>query len=629
MMEGFGVHTFRLVNDAGDTSLVKFHWKPVLGVHGLVWEEALTLNGVDPDFHRRDLYNAIGAGAFPQWELGVQVMPDTEDQYFEGIDLLDATKLVPEELAPVQTIGTLTLNRRPEQLLRRGGAGGLPRRPPRRGIEVVDDPLMQAGLFSYLDTQLTRLGGPNFDQLPINRPHAPVDDLSRDGFSQQAVHEGRTPYLPNGVGEGCPFLAPDEDGGYIHVPRAVDGPKVRERPDDPYAQATLFWNSMTPVEQDHIVDAYTFELAKVEVLGVVKRMLRRLVHVAPRPGHPGRLRPRPHARELPRGRARGGPPPRRTRRQRRPDRVARPRHGHRGPLPARRTGGADPRRRRRRPRRPQGGTRRHRGGGSGPTWSLPARATSPATQGRPLLVDRSFHTASAAEADASSWPRAPVWPTIPAPSPTCRRPSATTSPSRPGATARSSSPRRHRDGRTRRGHLRAGHEGVRQARSSMPWRSTGTGSARPSTRPCTSSARRPDMPNGIDLVLADHQPSLAVRRVRVDRRGRSGRPDHRPARRPRRRRAAALYPLAAIVARLRRPPRSVSARPLGRQAADRPPQGPGGPALRGRRGRAAGAGRGPRGRRGEEPPPALREAATDRQLDELGGRILQLKQRVG
>jgi len=282
MMEGFGVHTFRLVNEARETALVKFHWKPLLGVHGLVWEEALALNGVDPDFHRRDLYNAIGSGAFPQWELGVQVMPDSEDQYFEGIDLLDATKIVPEELAPVQTIGTLTLNRRPTNFFAEVEQVAFHVGHLVRGIEVVDDPLMQARLFSYLDTQLTRLGGPNFDQLPVNRPHAPVDDLRRDGFSQQAVHAGRTPYLPNGVGGGCPVLAPAEAGGYVHVPRAVDGPKVRERgPDDPYAQATLFWNSMTAVEQDHIVDAYTFELSKVEVLGVVKRMVRRLVHVHP------------------------------------------------------------------------------------------------------------------------------------------------------------------------------------------------------------------------------------------------------------------------------------------------------------------------------------------------------------
>jgi catalase len=146
-----------------------------------------------------------------------------------------------------------------------------------RGIEVVDDPLMQARLFSYLDTQLTRLGGPNFSQIPINRPHAPVNDNFRDGFMQQAVHHGRTPYLPNAVGGGCPFLAGAEDGGYIHVPRVVQGAKVRERgPDDEYAQATVFWNSMTEAEQDHIVDAYTFELGKVEVPAVVERMVIRL-----------------------------------------------------------------------------------------------------------------------------------------------------------------------------------------------------------------------------------------------------------------------------------------------------------------------------------------------------------------
>ena len=170
MMEGFGVHTFRLVNAAGETTLVKFHWKPVLGVHGLVWDEALTLNGVDPDFHRRDLYNAIGAGAFPEWELGVQVMPDSDDQYFEGIDLLDSTKIVPEELVPVQPIGRMTLNRNPANFFAEVEQVAYHVGHLVRGIEVADDPLMQARLFSYLDTQLTRLGGPNFSQIPINRP---------------------------------------------------------------------------------------------------------------------------------------------------------------------------------------------------------------------------------------------------------------------------------------------------------------------------------------------------------------------------------------------------------------------------------------------------------------------------
>jgi catalase len=280
MMEGFGVHTFRLVNAEGATSLVKFHWKPVLGVHGLVWEEAQMLAGVDPDYHRRDLYNAIGAGAFPEWELGVQVMPDSDDQYFEGIDLLDATKLVPEELVPVQPIGRMTLNRNPANFFAETEQVAFHVGHVVRGIDVTDDPLLQARLFSYLDTQLTRLGGPNFAQIPINRSHAPVNDNHRDGFHQDADHIGRTPYLPNAIGGGCPFLADDDRGGYVHVPRPVDGEKVRERgPDDEYSQATMFWKSMTEVEQDHIVDAFTFELGKCDVQAVVETMLPRLALV--------------------------------------------------------------------------------------------------------------------------------------------------------------------------------------------------------------------------------------------------------------------------------------------------------------------------------------------------------------
>ncbi len=208
MMEGFGVHTFRLVNADGATSLVKFHWKPALGVHGLVWEEAQTLAGVDPDFHRRDLYNAIGAGAFPEWELGVQVFPDDSGQFFEGIDLLDATKLVPEELAPVQPIGRLTLNRNPTNFFAETEQVAFHVGHLVRGIEGTDDPLFQARLFSYLDTQLTRLGGPNFSQIPINRSISPVNDNHRDGFMQMAVPAGRTPYLPNG------------GGGRVSLPRA-------------------------------------------------------------------------------------------------------------------------------------------------------------------------------------------------------------------------------------------------------------------------------------------------------------------------------------------------------------------------------------------------------------------------
>jgi catalase len=280
MMEGFGVHTFRLVNAKNETSLVKFHWKPVLGVHGLLWDEAQTLAGVDPDFHRRDLYNAIGAGAFPEWDLALQLLPDTADQRFEGIDLLDATKLVPEELAPIQIVGRMTLNRNPTNYFAETEQVAFHTGHLVRGIEVTQDPLMQARLFSYLDTQLSRLGSPNFAQIPINRPLVPVNDNLRDGSMQQAVHAGRTPYLPNTVGGGCPFLAGDADGGYVHSAQPVDGVKTRERsPDDEYTQAAMFWKSISAVEQDHVADAFTFELSKVDVPDVVESMVERLAHI--------------------------------------------------------------------------------------------------------------------------------------------------------------------------------------------------------------------------------------------------------------------------------------------------------------------------------------------------------------
>ena len=280
MMEGFGVHTFRLANEAGATTLVKFHWKPKLGVHGLVWEEAQLLAGMDPDFHRRDLYNAIGAGAYPQWELGVQTFPDTEDEMFEGIDLLDSTKIVPEELAPVQPIGLLTLNRNPTSFFDEVEQVAFCVSNVVRGIDVTNDPLMQGRLFSYLDTQLTRLGGPNFNQIPINRPLVEVNDNHRDGFMQQRVHHGRTPYLPNSIGGGCPFLAAAGEGGYVHVPQVVSGPKTRERvPTDDNVQAAMFYRSLTAVEQEHLVNAFRFELGKCDVPGVAIRMLERLAHV--------------------------------------------------------------------------------------------------------------------------------------------------------------------------------------------------------------------------------------------------------------------------------------------------------------------------------------------------------------
>ncbi|GAB3489927.1 catalase [Flexivirga lutea] len=275
MMEGFGVHTFRLINEAGETSLVKWHWKPALGVHSLTWEEAQLAAGNDPDFHRRDLADAIEAGAFPSWDLGVQVFPDTEDQMFEGIDLLDPTKLVPEELAPVQLIGTMTLDANPVNYFAETEQVAFHPGHLVRGIDVTNDPLLQARLFSYLDTQLTRLGGPNFEQIPINRTHAPVNDMLRDGFHQDADQGGAAPYHPNSLDGGCPFLADDSSAAYIDVPEKVaESHTVREQPagfDDHYSQATLFYRSLTPVEQEHVAQAYSFELGKCYEQAVKER----------------------------------------------------------------------------------------------------------------------------------------------------------------------------------------------------------------------------------------------------------------------------------------------------------------------------------------------------------------------
>ncbi|GAA3155108.1 hypothetical protein GCM10020255_035830 [Rhodococcus baikonurensis] len=248
MMEGFGIHTFRLVNADGETNLVKFHWKPAAGVHSLVWEEAQIAGGVDPDFHRRDLADAIEAGAYPSWDLGVQVFPDTADEMFEGIDLLDPTKIVPEELAPVQVIGTMTLDANPTNFFAETEQVAFHPGHLVPGVDITNDRLLQARLFSYLDTQITRLGGPNFDQIPINRPHSPVNDMLRDGFHQDGVHTGVAPYHPNSLDGGCPFLASADSAAYIEVPEEVSGRKVRQAPasfDDHFSQARLFYRSLS------------------------------------------------------------------------------------------------------------------------------------------------------------------------------------------------------------------------------------------------------------------------------------------------------------------------------------------------------------------------------------------------
>ncbi len=282
MMEGFGIHTFRLVDAQGATTLAKFHWKPVAGVHSLVWEEAQLAAGTDPDFHRRDLADAIEAGAYPEWELGVQLLADNEEETFEGIDLLDPTKLVPEELAPVQPVGRLTLNRNPVNFFAETEQVAFCTSHVVPGIQFTNDPLLQARNFSYLDTQLTRLGGPNFNQLPINRPHVPVNDNLRDGMHQSALHAGVTPYLPNGLDDDRPLRVDDAQGGYVTLPGPVSGAKTRDKPasfDDHFTQATLFWVSLTPVEQDHVVEAYTFELGKCFEQPIRERMLGNLANI--------------------------------------------------------------------------------------------------------------------------------------------------------------------------------------------------------------------------------------------------------------------------------------------------------------------------------------------------------------
>jgi catalase len=281
MMEGFGVHTFRLVNADGASSLAKFHWKPAAGVHSQVWEEAQITAGVDPDFHRRDLAEAINAGNLPQWELGLQIMPDDNDETFEGIDLLDPTKLVPEELAPITVVGTLTLTRNPSNYFSETEQVAFHVGHLVPGIEPTNDPLLQARLFSYLDTQLSRLGGPNFGQLPINRTRAEVNDNLRDGMHQTQVHTGVAPYTPNSLGGGCPFPA-DPSSAYVETPRPLDGVRERAVPQsfaDHVTQPAMFYRSLSAVEQQHLADAIAFELGKCHDIEVRKRELGVLARV--------------------------------------------------------------------------------------------------------------------------------------------------------------------------------------------------------------------------------------------------------------------------------------------------------------------------------------------------------------
>ncbi|WP_030160481.1 catalase [Glycomyces sp. NRRL B-16210] len=279
MMQGFGVHTFRLVDAAGHGVFVKFHWTPVLGTHSLVWDEAQKIAGADADFNRRDLWDAIEAGDYPEWELGVQLVPE-EDEFAFDFDLLDATKLIPEERVPVRPVGRMTLNRNPDNFFAETEQIAFHTANVVPGIDFTNDPLLQARNFSYLDTQLIRLGGPNFAHLPVNRPVAEVHNDQRDGYGQHRVHTSATSYNKNTISQDAP--TPGAEGSYRHYTEKVEGATIRERSEsfkDFYGQATLFWNSMTEVEAEHVVAAFRFELGKVDDQDIRVRVVDQLRHV--------------------------------------------------------------------------------------------------------------------------------------------------------------------------------------------------------------------------------------------------------------------------------------------------------------------------------------------------------------
>lgn len=280
MMQGFGVHTFRLVNALGKSHFVKFHWKPLLGTHALVWDEAVVLAGADSDFHRRDLWEAIEAGEFPEWELGLQVFTEAQAEAF-SFDVLDATKLIPEELVPVTPVGRMVLNRNPDNFFAETEQVAFCAAHVIPGIDFSNDPLLAGRIHSYIDTQISRLGGVNFHELPINAPKVPIHNNQRDGLHRMAVPTGRVAYEPNSLGGGCPFQA--GAAGFASFPQAVQGDKVRGKPEkfaDHYSQATLFWDSQTPLEQAHIAAGFRFELSKLTVPAIQERMVASLVNVS-------------------------------------------------------------------------------------------------------------------------------------------------------------------------------------------------------------------------------------------------------------------------------------------------------------------------------------------------------------
>ncbi|WP_312079100.1 catalase [Chryseobacterium sp.] len=281
MMEGFGVHSFRFINAEGKASFVKFHLKPKLGVHSVAWPEAQKISGADPDFHRRDLWEAIENGAFPEWDLGVQIVPEENEHDFD-FDLLDPTKIILEELVPVEIFGTLTLNRNPDNFFAETEQIAFHPGHIVPGIDFTNDPLLQGRLFSYTDTQLLRLGSPNFHEIPINRSVPTVHNNQRDGHMRQQIAKGKVSYEPNSIGGGCPFQAMMKDGGFASYGEKISGTKIRARSQsfvDHYSQAKLYYNSQSEPEKTHLQKALVFELTKVTIHSIRERMVGQLNYI--------------------------------------------------------------------------------------------------------------------------------------------------------------------------------------------------------------------------------------------------------------------------------------------------------------------------------------------------------------